>query len=303
MYFLNDEEKRTLLKGLLPRSRQTNIVEELRGWNWHQPPLSPPYEVKLGAYEIANSYCPTHRELYLRRVQKLKSQPSFAMFRGSFLHDVMVKEIVRAKKLIYKHGVNQYKEILNAIEKKQHYKVPEHISLEEKDKIILEKESEIISLFETQRITSRIHDILVRQPYIGEDSLSNLALPVVVEQKINGSFLGMSSHLSVDAYTFSEPMVMDLKFGEPRKFHKIQTTAYALAMEAVYEFPVNLGCIVYAKIKDDRLLIEKDIHIIDEELRQWFIEERDEKMRLVEEEIDPGMKDCTESCYFFPHCH
>ncbi|GAB6158196.1 type I-A CRISPR-associated protein Cas4/Csa1 [Desulfotomaculum varum] len=303
MYFLSDEEKKHLLKGYLPRSRQTDIVDELRGWNWHQPPLLPPYELKLGAYEIANAYCPSYRDLFLKRVQKVKSQPNLAMLRGAFLHDILVKEIISAKKIIYKAGIASYKNIFKQLEKPESYKVPDNFQLNEKDKACLEKEAEIIVKFERQRLSSRIHDVLVKQPYIGEDSLVNIAVPVVVEQKLDGSFLGMSAHLSVDAYTFSEPMILDLKFGEKKNFHRLQTTAYALAMEAIYEFPVNLGCLVYAKIKDDRLFIEKDIHIIDEELRQWFIEERDEKMRLLEEEIDPGVKDCLDTCPYYQFCH
>lgn len=303
MYFLNEEEKKHLLKGYLPRSRQSDVAEELRGWNWHQPPLLPPYETKLGAYEIANAYCPTHRDLYLRRVQKVKCQPSLAMMRGSFLHEVLVKELVKAKRVIYEKGVQNYKEIFLALEKKEDHKLHEQITLDKKQKHSLEDEACIVAKFENQRVISRIHDILVKQPYINEDSLVNLALPVVAEQKVDGSFLGMSSHLSLDAYTFSEPMILDLKFAEKKRFHKLQTTAYALAMEAVYEFPINLGCIVYAKFKDERLLIEKDIHIIDDELRQWFIEERDEKMRMVEEEIDPGIAECTEACPYLNICH
>lgn len=303
MYFLNEEEKKYLLKGQLPRSRQAAVAEELRGWNWHQPPLLPPYEVNLGAYEIANAYCSTNRDLYLRKVQKVKCQPSLAMARGSFLHEVLVNEIVKAKKLIYEKGIPNYKEIFLELENKEALKIPEQITLDKKQKHNLENEASIVAKFEKQRIISRIHDILVKQPYISEDSLVNLALPVVVEQKVNGSFLGMSSHLSLDAYTFTEPMILDLKFGEKKPFHKLQTTAYALAMEAVYEFPINLGCIVYGKFKDDRLLIEKDIHIIDDELRQWFIEERDDKMRMVEEEIDPGIAECAEACPYFNRCH
>jgi len=63
---------------------------------------------------------------------------------------------------------------------------------------------------------------------------------------------------------------------------------YALVMEALHEYPVNLGCLVYVDFKGDRMIVRKDIHIIDDELRQWFIEERDEKMRMIYEEIDPG---------------
>lgn len=113
----------------------------------------------------------------------------------------------------------------------------------------------------------------------------------------------LSSNLSADAFTFSEPMILDLKFGRPQKFHRLSTTGYALVMEAVYEFPVNLGCIVYAEFNDGRLLLKKDIHIIDDELRQWFIEARDEKMRMNYEEIDPGFPDkCYETCPYYNAC-
>lgn len=130
----------------------------------------------------------------------------------------------------------------------------------------------------------------------------SLVYDFVVEQKINGTFLGLSAHLSVDACLLAEQIVLELKFGERKKFHHLQTTAYALAMEVVYEFPVNLGCIVYARFKNGRLFVERDLHIIDDELRQWFIEERDAKMRLVEEAIDPGVQQCYETCPYYGHC-
>jgi CRISPR/Cas system-associated exonuclease Cas4 (RecB family) len=44
MYFLTEEEKKRLLKGFLPKSREQGVAEELRGWNWSQPPLEPAYD-------------------------------------------------------------------------------------------------------------------------------------------------------------------------------------------------------------------------------------------------------------------
>ncbi|MDK2821333.1 MAG: CRISPR-associated protein Csa1 [Clostridia bacterium] len=99
---------------------------------------------------------------------------------------------------------------------------------------------------------------------IGEDSLAALAVPVILEQKLEGLFLGLSSNLSADAFTFSEPMVLDLKFGEVKDLHRLTTTGYALVMETLYEFSINLGCIVYGEFKNGRLVIKKDIHIIDD---------------------------------------
>ncbi|RLC95739.1 MAG: type I-A CRISPR-associated protein Cas4/Csa1, partial [Chloroflexi bacterium] len=44
MYFLSEQEKRLLLRRLLPQARDRGIAEELRGWNWDKPPLSPIYD-------------------------------------------------------------------------------------------------------------------------------------------------------------------------------------------------------------------------------------------------------------------
>ncbi len=304
MYFFSDEEKKYLLKSFLPRSRQMETVEELRGWNWHQPPLAPVYDVKLALYEVANAYCKTNRDLYLRRIDRIKTKPNLAMIRGKVFHEVLVRVLVRAKRLIYEKGVGNFQEILKKLN------TPLNLSfllecqsqLDEKDFIELQKKAATIANFENARVAARIQEILVKQPYIAEDSLAALAIPVVVEQKLDGTFFGLSAHLSADAFTFSEPMVLDLKFGKQKKFHRLATTGYALVMESIYEFPINLGCIVYAEFKGDRLIAKKDIHIIDDELRQWFIEERDEKMRMIYEEIEPGLGECYDYCPYILQC-
>ncbi len=304
MYFLTDEEKKQLLKGFLPRSRQMEIAEELRGWNWHQPPLAPVYDIKLALFEVANSYCKTNRDLYLRKIDRQNPGPNPAMIRGRVFHEVLVRVLVRAKRLIYEKGVGNYLGILRGINSPLdlNFLSGYQSQLKEEDYVELHKKAAIVAAFENARVAARIQEILVKQPYIAEDSLAALAIPVVVEQKLDGSFFGLSTNLSADAFTFSEPMVLDLKFGQPKKFHHLATTGYALVMEAIHEFPINLGCLVYAEFKGDRLVVKKDIHIIDDELRQWFIEERDDKMRMLYEEIDPGLAECYDYCPYILHC-
>jgi len=41
MYYLSEDERKHLLKGLLPKTRRTEVAEELRGWSWPEPPLLP----------------------------------------------------------------------------------------------------------------------------------------------------------------------------------------------------------------------------------------------------------------------
>lgn len=304
MYFLSSEERQYLLKGLLPRTREMNVVEELRGWTWNRPPLSPVYETKLALYEIAGKYCPSGRDIYMRRVMNEKGSLNFLMIQGIVLHDVMVEIITKAKKLIYTLGVKDYKTVFKELESIS-YKMPDkYINMLHGDKDLLEKRISILWEFEARNITARIQEVLARQPYIQEDSLVYHAIPVVMEQKLDGSFLGMSHYLSSDAFIFSEPMILDLKFDIKRDFHKLTTTGYALVIESLYEYPVNIGCLIYPEFREDgRLTVKKDFHFINEELRQWFIEERDEKMRMVFEEIDPGCPDdCYNNCQYMNIC-
>jgi CRISPR-associated protein Csa1 len=305
VYFLTDEERKLLLRNYLPKAREQGVAEELRGWNWFQPPLAPVYDVSLGVYEVANRYCPSSRDVYYRRVIKAKSEANGAMRRGKLYHEVLAEQLVRAKMLIYKNGVGGWGtsvEILPVSVEEILSRYRADFSAEELPEV--RSNVQTIIDFECARINARVQEVLIKQPYIGVDSLVSLAIPVVVEQKLDGTFLGLSPNLSCDAYVLSEPMVVDLKFGEKQNFHRLTTTGYALVMEAINEFPVNLGCLIYVQMKENRLLVKKDIHIIDDELRQWFIEERDEKMRMVYEEIDPGLPErCPELCSYRHQCY
>jgi CRISPR-associated protein Csa1 len=269
--------------------------------------MSPPYSsLKLAVYEVANKYCGTARDLWWRRVMQIKSDPNELMVEGKLLHGVMANVIALAKKLIWTLGIDHPAEIIS--------------KLREFDALAFEREwnkntvkpefsevlhrAQLIWDYETSMIEARLREALSRQPYAKEDSIINAAIPIVLEQRLDGSLLGLSKQLSIDAYQSAEPLILELKFAQPADFHKLQVTGYALVAESLFEFPVNLGCIVYASFKGDSLSVEKDFFLIDEELRQAFVEQRDERMRMVIEELDPGlMQECPELCPFFKRCH
>jgi CRISPR-associated protein Csa1 len=105
---------------------------------------------------------------------------------------------------------------------------------------------------------------------------------------LDGSFLGLSRHLSTDLLNLGEPCILNIIFNdEKRDFHPLTLTGYALVLEAVYEFPVDVGVTVYANIQD-RLHIQREFTTLGDELRMEFIEIRDEKQRMVADELDPG---------------
>ncbi len=271
------------------------MAEELRGWNWHQAPLSPAYRAKLGVFEVAGQYCGNGRDVYVRHVLKKRGVATAAMVEGRVLHDVVARIILEAKGLMYREGHG----CVGLLDK---LSFPCEAWTELGALPELKEKAESLWHFERRRIVTRAEEVLARQPHIGVDALVTLTLPVVVEQKLNGTFLGLSSHLAADALGWAEPLMVDLKFGEPREFHRLATTGYALVMESLYEYPISLGCVIYPNYREGRWTVERDFHIINDELRQWFIESRDERMRLVEEEIDPGTETCQEQCPFWKIC-
>jgi CRISPR-associated protein Csa1 len=223
------------------------------------------------------------------------------MKRGSMLHELIVETLVQTKKLIYQHNVN-VEIILRDLALLLPHFIERKKELSQQVPEIIVQATQIFNYMHSL-ISSRLQETLTRQPYIGEDSLVAQVVPYVLEQKLDGTFLGLSPNLSSDAFVFSEPMIMDLKFGPRESFHRLTTTGYALVMEAIFEYPINVGCIVYGDFKNGRLHIQKDFHIINDELRQWFIEERDEKMRMVYDEIDPGKaENCYETCPYIAYC-
>lgn len=158
--------------------------------------------------------------------------------------------------------------------------------------------------FEVSRIVSSIYAYLGKYRYLNEDSLINHALPFVVEHKLDGQYLGLSSNLSADAINMGGMLICDLKTGRKIDFHRLSATGYALVYESLYEVPINIGCTVYLSFPKNHPTprIERDFFIISDEVRQWFIEERDGKQDIIFYERDPGK--CREpgSCRYREHC-
>lgn len=304
MYWPSENDRKRLIKSLLPESRAMRIEEHLRGWHWYEAPLKPPFDVTLANYEVANRYCPTSRDLYLRRVQRIMARPNDAMLQGVALHAVVARFLQTARRLLYVHGVGAWGEAVSALRGPNlEALVRMRLDLAEVPADLM-TQAEAIWAYMLAQTEAKIQDTLATQPYVDDDGLVQAVLPFSVEQRLDGSLLGLSRRLSCDALRAVETVVLDLKFGERRDFHRLATTGYALVLESLHEYPVNMGCVVYARFTGQQLSLERDYHLIDEELRQWFVEARDERMRMVFDEIDPGLpQQCYRICPYLKVCH
>jgi CRISPR-associated protein Csa1 len=280
VYFLNEIEQKYLTLNLRPVIRQNPVPEELRGWNWHSPPLKPYYDVKLPMYLICGDYCSTGRDVYLSMVEKIKGEEHFKMHLGKAVHNAIAEAIKAARSLNFDASPVKYdSESLNiAVKAAWDY---------------------TISSCKSAYLKAR-----AEQPYASDEDIVSTSIPFLVEHRMDGSLLGCSGIIAVDCYDYMRNIVFDVKVSNtPNSRMRLHTTGYALIIESLYEIPVDIGCIVSVSFRNYRMNISKDLHYIDANLRSWWIEERDKKAEIVFNEMDPGKADdCSKNCIFRSYC-
>lgn len=275
-------------------SREAGVTPELRGWNWHTAPLKPFYEdVKLPMYIVCSRYCPTGRDVYLGFVEGVQGTLNFRMALGKVLHGVVsdcLQAFIRRQNLSFDSWCRKIRwdeiparpeEVLPPARK-----VWDHL----------------VKLCE-----ARYAEIEARQPYASEPDLVASTVPFLIEHKISGELLGLSGLLSLDCYDYLHSIMFDLKVSsEPKDWHRLAPVGYALVFESVHEIPVDVCCVVYLNMVNNRIVVKKDLFFASDELRNWWIEERDRKLEFVAERKDPGKPEktrCPQDCMYYQACY
>lgn len=279
VYYLSEVEQKYLTLNLRPNARQNPVPEELRGWNWHSPPLKPYYNVKMPMYLICSSYCPSARDVYFAMVEKVKGEENFPITLGKAVHSAVANAIREAKKLNFSSS-------------------PPITGNEAIDKAV-----RLIWDYTISACKSAFLKVRAEQPYASDEDVLLTSIPFLVEHRMDGSLLGCSGLISVDCYDYLHNIVFDLKLGDANERARLYTTGYALVLESIYEMPIDIGCVVNVSFLGDRLSVSRDLHYIDANLRSWWIEERDKKAEIVFQESDPGKAEkCSSYCLFKSLC-
>lgn len=273
------------IRRLYSWSKNDPVDEELRGWNWDRPPLKPRAYLDLGVSEIASKYCETRRDIWLRRVLGVKPEPSDLLLKGKIIHEA----VTRAVKVVTNLSSKNYKpwEIYEITRESWR-----SISTNEVDE--LRKLAE--NVYKYTLIT-----LLGELAYENTIHGSSIPLIAVSEYKVDGSYLGLSSNLSIDVLA-EGGIIIDFKYGQPRDFHKLSLTGYALALEAEYETPHDYGLLIYVNMSNNLKITVKPV-FINSYLRRWFVTERDEIIDILLEKREPPRDTkCNNTCPYFKVC-
>jgi len=244
-------------------------------------------------YAVSSKYCPTNRDVYLRNVEKTYPTLGARVGLGKIMHGVVsdsLQAFLQRESLSFELWWQKIRW--------------EEIS--EKPENLVEPCRKVWEFMQTM-CKARLAEVSSRQVYASELDLMASAIPFLIEHKISGELLGLSDILSVDCYDYLRAIMFDLKVAaKPEEWHKLYPVGYALVFESVHEVPVDVCCTIYLNVDNGKVRVSKDLFFASDELRQWWIEERDKKLEIVAERKDPGKPErsqCKEYCMFFNACY
>ncbi|BDC18763.1 type I-A CRISPR-associated protein Cas4/Csa1 [Acidianus sp. HS-5] len=263
------------------------ISEELRGWNWHEPPLYPSSNTLLSVSDLTNGLCDSGRYVYLRHKVQAKSEAKV----GSTVHEAYASAVENIKRLIYENGDIDGSR-LRTLMTDEFYNLK--VDLPELGKAIWDYATSVYSA-ELDKVRSK--------PFLRRESLVSLVVPFHVEYPVDGSLIGLQSSLRMDAFIPLLPLIAEMKTGSYKRDHELALAGYALAFESQFEVPVDLGYLCYVNVIQGKVVDNCRLIVIGDSLRQEFIELRDRGLRAIDDNVDPGLaKKCSNECPFLSYC-
>ena len=272
------------LRRLHSERERDPVPLELRGWSWDRPPVQPPAYLGLGVSDVAYRYCPTLRDVWLRR-RGVRGEARGPVAVGRAVHEVF-----------HSVAVDLRRELARGVRVEDVYERLYH------------RASGRVGGFGWWAV--RLYRLLALA-WAGEAAGRSLLnggwgfgwLPMLTEYLVDGSPLGLSSQLRVDAVG-EAGVVVEVKYGlGPSRRHAAALAGYALALEAEAEAPVDYGVLVYVNgvpRGEPRLRVEPVY--IGPRLREEFLRLRDEAIDTLLQGEPPRATGCSEACPFYTAC-
>lgn len=261
------------------------VESELRGWSWQFPPVRPRSYLGLSVQD-AVSYCPTKRDVWLRRVAGVRAQPTQHMRTGSAVHDV----VFSVASLVRRHfsADQDFERLSRAVGR------------------VVELKSRECPSEECVKIVRSVgwltyHTAASEWLWSGAGSLPIPATAGLCEVRVDGSPVGLSGSLRVDSLPVPN-VVVDIKTGRKVEAHEVSLAAYALALESALETPVDFGLLVYVWWSGGLQVDLKGVYI-GPDLRRAFLDSRDEAIDIILSRREPPKAvECPQTCPYVEVC-
>ena len=292
--------------GRVFRGFPVDVSEELRGWRWSEYPVVHVSSVRLGVSDIAGGFCGSGRFVYLKYVLRVREYRVVERVEaGSFIHRVFSETVRAAKKAVYMcDSVYSCRFRENFEEQRSHVFSRVAGGLKFLRREVAEKIFDQLWSYGVSVYTSAFMKVKSMSPYLSLDGAASLIVPLVTEFPVDGTLLGLTRAIRLDAL-LPPAVIVEIKTRELKPIYNVALAAYAMAYESQYHIPVNHAVLVNVRFSKDysSFRVYEKIVPISDSLRQEFIDLRDKLSRIVEEGIDPGFpSECDPECPYYSFC-
>ena len=265
---------------------------------------------KLSVGDIASMICPTRRDLYLSKgINKIKVRDkktwgrSVGKFVEEYYYNLFPKESVGHKEK-YSFIRRKADDISNSFFKSKNETINKLIKLEEEGS---KREGDTIWLKNMMKqngrteFTIKLLNRRLRKHF--DISMSD----IIIEKEINPKteIIGINSPTKPDFVIPKHKIIGDIKTGEKfEAYYPLTCAGYALAYENEFQTDINWGVIYFVPThtttKYYRVMTYPQIHFfpIDEYLRSWFLEIRDEAYNTITQKTAPKFPESKIHCLF-----
>jgi len=288
------------------RLPQPEIDEELRGWSWSGSAVASTTSWLLGVSDITSGFCSNGRDVYLRYVLRVKQADNRVLQRGRLVHEVFSLAVSTVKRFIYGSG--------GSIDGAELYRLMsdagERVESEVFSKYDLLSREEAAWVFErlwdeaARTYSAALDRALSRSAYMALESLVTATIPMITEFPIDGSHIGLSRTLRVDAFV-PPSLLVEIKTRKPNPIYELSLAGYALAFESQYEIPVNYGILMYVDVDPaaKRILMRPSLVQITSKARSEFLELRDRRKEILAYGEAPRVAErCSAECPYIRYC-
>ncbi|MEM0233538.1 MAG: type I-A CRISPR-associated protein Cas4/Csa1 [Candidatus Nezhaarchaeales archaeon] len=278
----------------------------MRGWSWSDSAVTSSTTWLIGVSDITGNFCPSGRDVYLRYSLKVRQSDNQVLQKGRLIHEVFSNAVTAVKRFMYSSE--------GKIDGEKLYELMSSMGARYKDELV--DKYDLISRDEATWIFSRLWDeaartysvaldrALSRSAYMALESLVAAVAPLITEFPIDGSPIGLSRTLRVDAF-LPPSLLVEIKSRRPSPIYELSLVGYAMAFESNYEIPVNYGILVYVDVNSDsrRIFVRPSIIPMTSKARSEFIELRDRrKEMLIYGEVPRVAERCSSECPYIHYC-
>jgi len=230
---------------------------EIRGWRFEY--VSPRYRYRPSPSEVAG-VCPSHRDVYLRRVAGVRPPRGREVLYGIYVHEFFLEPF-----RLVDRGVVGLDELARGM-----WRLGRRLGVR------------------PDRFLERVYTVGAS---LALQSLVDGDVPVRVEPQLPGAPVGLSDVVRPDLLVGFLPV--EVTTAGPRSHYggakELQLAGYALALEAWTGFPVDYGVVLYVRRRDSgEPWLDWRVVVVDDSLRRRFLRARDEVAMIVDNGVDPG---------------